>query len=548
MSAGAPATSGPPEGAPREGAGEAGVPGASEEWAEGDGGPGLRARVARPLGAALFLALLLSPAPAGLAPEAWRLAAVSALMVVWWIGEALPIAATSLLPLVLFPLLGIRSAGEVASAFGDPIVFLFLGAFLIALAMERCGLHRRIALALIGVVGSEPRRLVLGFLVATTAISMWINNTAVALMMLPVGVSVVERLAEGARLDGRADASVRLAASRSVGAALMLAIAYGASVGGMGTLVGTAPNLVFAGAMRALDPVHGEVSFLRWMLLSVPLVVLLVAALQPALVCLAPETPLARFDFDHGAAALHAERRRLCAMSPAERIVLAGFSLAVVLWIFRVPLELGGLRIPGWSAWLPKPAASHDAAVALGIGIAFIALRARGAGGAARAPLLDWHTVERRVPWGVLLLLGGGFALAAAFEATGLAAWLAGKLGGLAGAPLVVVIGTIAATTTLLSEVASNTATATLLMPLLAATAQALGVAPVTLLVPATLAASCGFMLPVATPPNAIVFGTGWVPIWSMVRTGLFLDVVGVVAITLVCRWWLPLVMPAGGG
>jgi len=523
---------------------------APEEEGQGAAGGAVHARAALLIGAALFAGLLLAPAPAGLGPDAWRLAAVTALMIVWWIGEALPIAATSLLPLVLFPLLGVRGAGEAAAAYGDPIVFLFLGAFLIALAMERCGLHRRIALAMIAAVGSEPRRLVLGFLVATSAISMWINNTAVTLMMLPVGISVVERLAAGARLDGRSGDAVRRAAARSFGAALMLAIAYGASVGGMGTLVGTAPNLVFAGAMRTLDPAHAEIGFLRWMLLGLPLVVVLLALLHPALVRLAPETPLARFDFGGaGSEALHAERARLGAMSPAERIVLGAFLLAVALWIFRAPLDLGGVRVPGWSSWLPKPGASHDAVVAVGVGVALIGLRARGgAGGAARAPLLDWRTVEQRVPWGVLLLLGGGFALAAAFEATGLAAWLAGKLGGLAGAPLLLVIATIAATTTLLSEVASNTATATLLMPLLAATAGALGVAPVTLLVPATLAASCGFMLPVATPPNAIVFGTGWVPIWSMLRTGLYLDLAGVVAITILCRWWLPLVMPGAGG
>lgn len=515
----------------------------------GEGGGDARGRISFWLGAALCAGLLAAPAPVGLSAEAWRLAAVSSLMIVWWIGEALPIAATSLLPLVLFPLLGVRSAAETAAAYGDPIVFLFLGAFLIALAMERCGLHRRIALGMIGAIGAEPRRLVLGFLVATSAISMWINNTAVTLMMLPVGISVVDRLSEGARLDGHGGADARFAAGRSFGAAIMLAIAYGASIGGMGTLVGTAPNLVFAGAMRTLDPAHGEVSFLRWMLLAVPLVVVLVAVLQPALVRLAPETSLARFELGGGGTdALRAERRALGAMSPAERIVLAAFTVAVGLWIFRAPVEIGRLRLPGWSSALPKPGATHDAIVALGIGLALMALRARGAGGPGRAVLLDWRTAERRVPWGVLLLLGGGFALAAAFEATGLAAWLASTLRGLAGAPLLGVIATIAAMTTLLSEVASNTATATLLMPLLAATAAGIGVAPVTLLVPATLAASCGFMLPVATPPNAIVFGTGWVPMVSMVRTGLFLDVAGVVAITLVCRYWLPLVMPAAAG
>ena len=528
------------------------VPGAGalpSESEEGGGGSP-RARAALVLGLAVFALILLLPAPAGLARDAWRLAAVSGLMIVWWIGEALPIGATSLLPLVLFPLLGIRSAAATAASYGDPIVFLFLGAFLIALATERSGLHRRFALGMIAAIGAEPRRLVVGFLAATSAISMWINNTAVTLMMLPVGISVVERLAGEARIDGRRDDATARAAARSFGSALMLAIAYGASVGGMGTLVGTAPNLVFAGAMKTLFPAEPEVGFLRWMLLGVPLVVVLVALLAPALLHLAPETPLRRFDFGAaGAAVLREERRQLGPMSPAERIVLGGFVLAVVLWIFRTPLELGSLRIPGWSDLLSDAGFSHDAVVAVGIGLALLALRARGGeGGPEVAALLDWRTVERRVPWGVLLLMGGGFALAAGFESTGLAASLATRLGALAGAPVVALIAAIAAFTTLVSEVASNTATATLLMPLLAATSRGLGVSPLLLLVPATLAASCGFVLPVATPPNAIVFGTGWVPIWSMVRTGLFLDVAGVVCITIVCRWWLPVVMPGAGG
>lgn len=494
-------------------------------------------------GLAIFALVLAAPRPADLSVEAWRLAAVTALMVVWWIGEALPIGATSLVPLVLLPVLGVRSTSEAASSYGDPIVFLFLGAFLIALAMERQGLHRRIGLALVAAIGGEPHRLVLGFLVATVAVSMWINNTAAALMMLPVAVSVVEHVCADACLDGKSGVDATQRARRSLGAAVMLGIAYGASLGGMGTLVGTAPNLVFIGQLKSLHPDHPPIAFLRWMLLGIPLVVSLTALVYPALLRLAPETPLSRFRFaTGGGSTLRSERARLGPMSAAERLVLGGFATAVLLWVTRAPLDVGAVHVPGWSEWLPRPPFAHDATVAIAIGLALLALRARGGAAVAfeRAPLLDWRTVETRVPWGVLLLMGGGFALAAAFETTGLAAALGGRLRGLAGVPLPLLVLAIVTLTTLLSEIASNTATATLLMPLLSATANALGLSPLALMAPATLAASCGFMLPVATPPNAIAFATGWVSVAAMARTGLFLDIAGIALITLICQWLVP--------
>ncbi len=509
---------------------------------EGDASPRVR-RLSLWAGLLVLFGMLALPRPADLSIEAWRLAAVTGWMVVWWIGEALPIGATSLVPLVALPLLGVRSAAETATAYGDPIVFLFLGAFLIALAMERQGLHRRIGLALVSAIGEEPRRLVLGFLVATVAVSMWINNTAAALMMLPVALSVVEHVCADAELDGTRSIEATQRARRALGAAVMLGVAYGASLGGMGTLVGTAPNLVFVGQLKSLHPDHPPIAFLRWLCLGVPLVALLTAIVYPALLHLAPETPLSRFRFSSGGgAAVQAARRELGAMSSAERFVLGGFAVAVLLWITRSPLELGGLRVPGWSEWLPRPAFTHDATVAIAVGLALLVWRARGGASVAfaRGPLLDWRSVETRVPWGVLLLMGGGFALASAFESTGLAAAIGARLRGLAEIPLPLLVLATVTLTTLLSEVASNTATATLLMPLLSATATALGLSPLVLMVPATLAASCGFMLPVATPPNAIAFATGWVSVRSMARTGLVLDLAGILAITLFCQWLVP--------
>lgn len=508
-------------------------------------------RAAFALGPLLALAALLAPLPEDLSESGRRTAAVALLMSVWWIGEAVPIAATSLLPLVLFPVLGILPAPQVSQAYGDPVVFLFLGAFFVALAMERWGLHRRIALAMVAAIGASPPRLVLGFLVATAFVSMWINNTATTLMMFPVGVSVAQHLAAQATLDGVAGDAASAAARRSFGAALMLAIAYGASIGGMGTLVGTAPNIVFAGAVRTLFPALPEIGFVSWMAIGVPVVALLSAACFAAVLWLAPAVPLRRFGFGgSGREALDAERRALGAMSPAERLVLAAFASAALLWIFRTPLDLGALRVPGWSQLLAHPKGLHDATVAVGIGLALMLVSARGraAANGGRAPLLDWETVQARVPWGVLLLMGGGFALAAAFEASGLSGWIGRQLEGLAGVPLPVLVLAVCALTTALSEIASNTATATMLMPILAATAEAIGAPPLALLVPAALAASCGFMLPVATPPNTIVFATGWLPMSSMIRAGLALDVAGILVITAVCTSVVPWLFAGRGG
>ncbi len=508
-------------------------------------------RVALWAGLLLFTAALLLPAPEGLSPRAQRTGAVALLMSAWWIGEALPIAATSLLPLVLFPLLGILGARETATSYGDPIVYLFLGAFMIALAMERWGLHRRIALAMISAIGATPERLVLGFLSATAGVSMWINNTAATLMLFPVGVAVVEHVCAGAALDGNRGEHASDAARASLGAAVMLGVAYGASIGGLGTLVGTAPNLVFAGALRKLFPALPEVSFLSWLGLGLPLVLGLVALAYPILLKLAPEVSLRRFSFgEAGRDALREERIALGAMSQGERFVLAGFVAAALLWVSRAPLEIGGRRLPGWSSLLPEPGYVHDATVAVGIGLVLMLVPARGAAAALgrTARLLDWTTVQERVPWGVLLLMGGGFALAAAFEATGLSRFVGEQLRGLGALPLPVVIAALCLATTLLSEVASNTATATMLMPVLAATATAIGAPPLALMVPATLAASCGFMLPVATPPNAIVFGTGWISMGAMARAGAALDLAGIVLITILCSTLVPWIWGGAGG
>jgi len=500
-----------------------------------------RARISLWLGPALALGVLVLPAPADLPPAAQRLAAVTLWMACWWIGEAIPIAATSLLPLAAFPLLGIQALPRVSARYGDPVVFLFLGAFMIALAMERWGLHRRLALGLVAALGTSPRRLVLGFLAASAGMSMWLNNTATTLMMLPVGMSVVGHVARGARLDGEAGDRAQDAAERSLGCVLMLAIAYGASIGGMGTPVGTAPNLVLLGAIGELLPGVPQPGFLTWMGLGLPAVVLLLVVCHPILVRVAPEVALHRFEFaDGGREPVADQRARLGAMSQGERRVLVAFAAAALLWISRKPLQLGSVRVPGWSELMADPGAVGDASVAIGVGLLLMLLRGRERPGAEPAPLLDWETVQSRVPWGVLLLMGGGFALAGAFEATGLARWLATRLEGLGALPLPLVVAGVSAFSSGLSELTSNTATSTLLMPVLAATASAIGAPALLLMVPAALSASCGFALPIATPPNAIVYATGWVPLPRMARAGLVLDVAGVAVIGGLCLLLVP--------
>jgi sodium-dependent dicarboxylate transporter 2/3/5 len=305
----------------------------------------------------------------------------------------------------------------------------------------------------------------------------------------------------------------------------------------MSTLVGTAPNLILAGAVRELVAGSPSIGFLPWMAVGLPIAALLLAAAWPILLHLVPDGPLAGLRLGaESRATVATERKRLGPMSQGEWRVLVAFASAALLWIFRAPLDLGVLRVPGWSAWLADPRAVGDATVAVGVGLLLFVFSAEGlaAPPGKRAPLLDWATVAQKLPWGVLLLMGGGFALAGGFESTGLASWLAGRLRALAGAPLPAVVGGVSLAATALSELASNTATATLLMPVLAATAAAVGAPPLVLMIPAALAASCGFALPIATPPNAIAFGTGWISLPRMALAGLVLDAVGIVVIAAV--------------
>ena len=503
----------------------------------------LRQRIGLVLGIALFFLIVLIPAPAGMKPEAQRVAAVAVLMGTWWISEAIAIALTSLLPLALFPLLGIMPSDRVAPYYTDQTIFLFFGGFVVALAIQRWNLHRRIALHTIRMVGAEPTRLVLGFMIATAFLSMWMSNTACAMMMFPLGMALVLQLAAKPAPGGDGGSVLDERITQNFGSVLMLAIAYAASLGGIGTLIGTPPNLVFVGAAHRLFPQAPEIGFLQWMALGIPIVVVSVPAVWMYLCRFGGKEPLHRIRFHGGPTVIEEELRKLGAMRWQEKYLLAVWAAMALLWVFRADINLGVMTIPGWSRLFGKPAYLGDATVAMAMALVLCLTPAQGREGVEVAGkreyhLIDWDTIRHGVPWGVLFLFGGGFAMAGGFEQSGLSEWIGGILGGMGGFSPVTMILITCIVLVALSELTSNTASAVMAMPVLAAAAVQMGVHPFLLMVPGTIAASFGFMLPVSTPPNAIVFGSGWITIPQMARAGVWIDLIGILLVTAMV-WFL---------
>ncbi len=478
-----------------------------------------------------FFLILALPSLADMNPAAKRMAAVTFLMAVLWISEAIPIAATALLPLPLFPLLKILPSKAVAPNYTNHLVFLFLGGFMIAAAMQRWQLHRRVALVTISLIGHQPRRLVFGFMLATALLSMWISNTATAMMMLPIAMAIT------AQFHRQGEAR-----QKSFGLILMLAIAYGASIGGCATLVGTPPNIVFSGLIEKIFPQAPAISFAQWMRFALPFSGGFLIIAWFYLCYVVGRKSLGHNGVNGDADFIKKELSKLGALGYEEKRVLVIFVTTALLWIFRRPLDFGALTLPGWSQLLPFGGYIHDATVAMAMGLLLFFLPGKttdeGEEKVGRQRLLTWDYFERSTSWGILLLFGGGFALAHGFAESGLAVWLAGKLQLLAGMPKVLLILSICLFITFLTELTSNTATATIILPVLAALAVAIEVHPLLLMVPATISASCAFMLPVATPPNAIVFGSGFVTIPKMARAGLWLNLLGALLLT-VLAWLL---------
>jgi solute carrier family 13 (sodium-dependent dicarboxylate transporter), member 2/3/5 len=462
---------------------------------------------AGPLLAALLLAL---PVPDGLGPEGWRMAAVAALMAVWWITEAVPIPATALLPIALLPALDVMPVERAAAPFANPIIFLFLGGFLLAAGIEASGLHRRLALRIIRLVGTAPARIVAGFMAATALLSMGVSNTATVVMLLPLATSVVD-------LNGG-----ETGPDPAFGAALMLGLAYAANLGGIGTLIGTPPNALLAGYLAETFGV--ELGFGAWMLVGLPLV--LVAVPVTWLLLTRVLYPVSRAPVAATAAVLSAELRALGPMRRSEALAGIVTGAAAAAWVFRPALE-GAL--PGLS----------DAGIAIGAALLMFMLPGDRSG-----RLLDWDRA-RKLPWGALVLFGGGLSLAAGIQGTGLADWLGSRLHGLAALPAVASVLLVTALIVFLTEFTSNTATAAAFLPVAAALAAGIGVNPMLLLVPTAVAASCAFMMPIATPPNAIVYGSGHVTQRQMMRAGVWLNLIMIGVITAVALTLVPRVLPA---
>jgi sodium-dependent dicarboxylate transporter 2/3/5 len=450
------------------------------------------------LGPTLFTLTLLFFAPAGLSFEARAVLATTLWVATWWITEAIPIPATSLLPIVLLPMTGALSNAEVTSAYGDDIIFLFLGGFFIATAMEKWHLHRRIALAIIAFVGTSTQRILLGFMLATAFLSMWVSNTAAVMMMIPMALAITAQVADA--LQGAPEA-VDIPVFEK---ALIFGVGYAGTIGGMGTLIGTPPNIILAAQARELFDV--EISFADWMLLGVPVVVTLLAATWFYLGRIA--FPMRISGIPGGKALIASERAKLGRIGFEERVVAVVFTGAAFMWISREFL---------WSDLVPE---LRDGMIAIAAAVTlFIMPRARGAAGR----ILEWKD-SKEIPWGILLLFGGGLAIAAGFRETGLSTWLGSQLTVLDGMNLVVIIACATLLILFLTEITSNTATATMILPVVASLALALEIHPFALMIPCAMAANCAFMLPVGTPPNAIIFASGKLTILEMVRAGFIVN------------------------
>jgi solute carrier family 13 (sodium-dependent dicarboxylate transporter), member 2/3/5 len=447
-------------------------------------------------------------------PEITAMAAVALLMAFWWITEAIPIAATALIPLFLFPMMSILNGNEVAESYINSTIFLFMGGFLIAIAMEKWDLHKRISLKIISLFGGSLDSIVLGFMVSSFFISMWISNTATAVMMLPIALSIIHKLENE---FGRERIS-------NFSKTLMLGIAYSCSIGGISTLIGTPPNISMSRIYKIIFPQAPEITFGSWMIMALPIAIIL-------LICAAILLIKILYITDKGVKIernyIIDEYKKLGRISNQEKAVGVVFVSTALLWIFRTDLNLGFLSIPGWDRIFYYPKYINDGTVAIAMGFLLFVLPGRGKG-----RLLSAEAFQK-IPWGVIILFGGGFALATGFTKTGLSDYLGGEFKGLGQLSPVLIILLIAATINFLSELTSNTATAEMILPVMASVGVAMGVNPLLLMITATLSASMAFMLPAATPPNTIAFASERITIPDMVKAGFSLNIIAVIVISL---------------
>ena len=467
------------------------------------------------LGPLLFILTRFFLEAEGLSNQANAVLASTLWIAIWWITEAIPIAATSLLPIILFPLSGALPLADTTSSFGHRFVFLYLGGFILALAIQKWNLHKRIALNIIMVVGTNVQKIILGFMVATAFLSMWISNTATAVMMLPIGIAIIKQMKD--LKNSPEDENLIF------GKALMLSIAYSASIGGIATLIGTPPNLVFAGIIQEVYNI--EISFLKWFQFGFPISILLLAISWIYLTKVAFK--FKQNEFNEGKEEINRQLEELGPISYEEKIVLSVFVVTGLAWILRTYLL---------NKFIPN---LDDSIIALISGISLFLFQANNQEG-KNEKIMNWEDAVK-LPWGILLLFGGGLAIAQGFQSSGLANWIAENLTQLNGFSLFIILLVLITAVNFLTEITSNLATTAMLLPILAPTAVILGVHPYLLMVGATLAASCAFMLPVATPPNAIVFGSNYLKISDMVRVGILMNIISIIIIFMMVYFILPI-------
>lgn len=472
------------------------------------------------LGPLFFFLILLLPAPEPLSEEAWRVVAMAALMLTWWVSEAVPIPVTAILPIVITPLLGIEGLGikEVAAPYANPIVFLFMGGFMIALAMERWRLHRRIALNIVRLTGTNANGIVLGFMLATASISMWISNTATTVMMLPIALSVIDLLTQESN-DERTQKGMN-----NFAISIMVGIAYAANVGGTATIIGTPPTVVFAGYIQ--ETFDYQVDFASWLILGLPFAAVMLLFIYGITVKLMYPNNLGRFE---GAQELiEQELRKLGPLTIAEQRTMVVFVGTALCWIFRTGINrLVNVALPDFQI--------TDTGIAM---LATVTLFLVPLDWNKKRFLLEWKDTEK-LPWGILLLFGGGLSLAGSLQATGIINMIGDQFSGVQQVSLLIILG-LTAVSLFLTEVMSNLALVTVFLPVVGAIALGMDMNPLLFCIPVTLAASCAFMLPMSTPPNAIVFASGYLKIAQMARVGILLNIIAIVSIALLAQFILP--------
>ncbi len=505
--------------------------------ADSDGNAGERSVLGRRIGfwggIGAFLLILIFCDFVPEQPLVTKVAAVAVLMAIWWTTDAVPLAATSLLPLVLYPVLGIMKGKAVAPVYVNYIIFLFIGGFLIALAMERWQLHRRIALNIVNAVGGSPARLVLGFMLATAFLSMWISNTATTIMMVAMVLAVIKSM----------EATFGEKGTASLAIAMLLGVAYSASIGGMATLVGTPPNLALARIYEELFPdATDTLSFGQWLIFGLPLAIILVTICW-LLLTKVFYRPSAELVFSKQF--IREEKAKLGKISFEEMTVLAVFAGTALLWVFRKKLSIGPVTIPGWTdlPFIKNGPYIDDGTIAICMALLLFLIPTRSAHAKSEGygTVLDFG-VFSKIPWHIVLLLGGGFALAKGIGSSGLSQWVGSGFESLDSVAPHWFVLAICSCLTFLTELTSNTATTEMLLPILASISQSVGIHPLVLMIPATLSASCAFMMPVATAPNAIVFGSGKIKVLQMVKVGIVMNLIGIVVIVVLFCLFGPLV------